>query len=288
MARLFKHAAAVTIARPIAGRFFGEEPNAIRATGLRATFEVERSLRKEPDSATVRVYNLAQNTRSEIEKLPLFVRLDVGYDGQLEQLFAGDVRYGISRRDGVLWETSLELGDGERAHRFARVNRSLGAGVDTLTAVREVARSMGLEVRVSPTSALQLRSQYAAGLALSGPARNELDRLLGRHGMTWSIQSGRLQILRLAEARVDLAPIVSQDSGLVGSPEWGPPAKKGAPPTLHFSVLLHPGILPGGRVQLNSRAIRGIFRVARVLHKGDTHGNEWVTDVESVPTTPTP
>ncbi len=284
MARLYKRNAAVTLARPIAGQFFGELPNAIRVTDLRVSFEVERTLRSEPDSCRLSIYNLAERTRGEVEKTPLFVRLDAGYDGQFEELFSGDLRYGLSHHDEELWETALEVGDGERAHRFARVSRSFGAGIDTLTAVREVARSMGLTVRASPAALVELRSQYAAGLALAGPARNELDRLLGRHGMTWSIQSGRLQVLRAGEARADLAQVVSQDSGLIGSPEYGPPQKKGEPPVLHFQTLLRPGIVPGGRVQLNSSAIRGIFRVARVLHRGDTHGSEWVSEVEA--TTP--
>lgn len=284
MARLFKRGAAVTLARPVPDKFFGELPNATRVTDLRVVFNIERNLRSEPDTAEIQVYNLTESTRSECERADLFVRLDAGYDGELQQLFSGDLRYGISRRDGELWETTLQLGDGERAHRFARVNRSYRGGVDTMTALREVARAMDLEVTVSAATAAELRAQYAGGLALFGPARNEIDRLLARHGMTWSIQGGRLVVLRPREVREDQAPVISQDSGMIGSPEYGPPPDKGKPPTLHVRTLLHPGIFPGGRVKVISRSIRGIFRVARVLHHGDTHGDEWVSEVEANPT----
>ena len=44
--------------------------------------------------------------------------------------------------------------------------------------------------------------------------------------------------------------------------------------------LLQPLIEPGGYVQIKSKSINGeFFRVEEVTHVGDTHGNDWHTNL---------
>ncbi len=283
MARLFRRLAAVTLAKPLTGKFFGQQPNAIVVTDLRIQFSIEKSLEREPNSAHVTITNLAERSRAEVQQRPVWIRLDAGYDGQLERVFEGDLFHGESMRESADWETKLQVNDGGRAFRFARVSRSYGAGVDAYTALREAAKAMGLEARFSPQAALELRAQYASGLVLQGPARMELDKVLAPYGMSWSIQDGRLQVLRAGEYRTEEPILISQDTGMVGVPDYGSPEKKGQSPSLTVKTLLQPSVTPGGRVQVASRQIRGTFRVERVVHEGDTHGETWHTTIEAKP-----
>lgn len=280
MGRLFNRTIALTIAKPLEGKFFGERPNAVVITDLRVRFMVEKNLRSEPNTADVTITNLSAQSRSEVQARPLYVRLDAGFDGTLERLFTGDLRWATSSLERVDWDTKLQLGDGDRAFRYGRVNRSFEGGVSAHTAITETAKAMGLTVKISDAAARELRAQFAGGLALTGAAQTELTRLLTPFGMSWSVQDGALQILRPDEHRANAAIVVSQAEGMIGSPEYGAPPKKHSKPILSVSVALNPRMIPGGRISVDSRNVKGIFRIERVVHRGDTHGDEWQTDLE--------
>lgn len=280
---LFNRSVAVTIAKPAEGSFFAQRPNAVVITDLRVQFMVERHLKAEPNTCEVTITNLAERSRSEVQARPLYIRLDAGYQGKRERLFTGDLRWASSMLEGVDWNTKLQLGDGDRAFRFGRVNRSFKGGIDAYTAIVETAKAMGLTVKVSAKAAKELRAQFAGGLALTGPAQSEMTRLLDPFGMTWSIQDGTLQILRADEARSSTAIVVSQDEGMIGSPEYGAPPKKHAKPVLSVSMMLNPRVIPGGLIAVTAKNVRGTFKAQRVTHRGDTHGDDWRTDVEATP-----
>lgn len=279
MNRLLKREIALTIARPQS--FFVQLPNAVVVRNLRVTFDIEKNLKQDPNTCEVKVYNLSEASRGELQVKPLHIRLDAGYDGKTERLFEGDLRFSQSKRQPTGWETTLQVGDGDRAHRYARINKSFASGVNVRDAIGEVAKSMGLKVPASIAEARELAAQFTSGLSLRGPSQAELAKLLRPHGFSHSIQDGRLQILRGSQAREVEAIVISQDTGLIGSPEFGTPDDKGGPPTLSLKTLLKPAVSPGGLIVVESQAISGTFRVERVTHSGDTHGPEWYTAVEA-------
>ena len=256
-------------------------PNALVVRDLRCSFKVEKNLGKEPNTATVSVFNLNAESRAMVQKAPLYVRIDAGYDGNVERLFVGELRWGQSIKQPARWETSLDLADGERSFRFGRVNRSFLGGVSALDAVREAAKGMGLTPQISPANLLLLRRQYPGGLSMHGPAHQELTRALTPFGLTWSIQDGELQIQSSEETRVDMAVVISEATGMLGSPEFAVPENPKKSPTLHVRCQLKPALRPGGRVMVDSRSIKGLFKVIRVVHVGDTFGGPWESQVEA-------
>lgn len=257
-------------------------PNAIVIRDLRVTFQIEKNLGKEPNTGSVSVFGLDAESRAMAQKAPLYVRLDAGYDGKVERLFVGELRHGYSVKHPAQWETRLELADGERSFRFGRVNRSFLAGASALDAVNEAAKGMGLEPKMSPATRLILRRQYAGGLSLHGPAHVELTRALTPFGLTWSIQDGELQILSSEETRLDQALVVSEATGLLGSPEFGLPENPKKPPTLHARMQLEPRLRPGGRIMMDSLAVKGPFKLKRVVHAGDSfRSGPWHSEIEA-------
>lgn len=290
MPRLFKRSYAITFARLSRDRFFPDGTvAATRITDLRVAFEVERVHRfagkgnvrhPTPNTCSISIWNLAEATRAAFETKPTYVRLEAGYDDQPRRLFEGDITFACSKRDGADWVTEMQLADGGRAMREARVNRSYQGGVSARTALAEIAKAMG--VRPPRSSELtELAAQYVSGLTLYGNASRELTRVLAPHGLSWSIQDGRLQILRDTDARPDTAVLVNQDSGLIGSPEFGSPETTGGRPVLSVKTLLHAGIVPGGLVKVESLTANGVFRVDKVQHSGDFFGENWFTTFEA-------
>jgi hypothetical protein len=278
-ARLYNRISRLLVYKPTG--FFTHGGNAIEINDMRVSFSITKTLEKDPNNCIVTVSNLAQTTRAELQKKPLHVRLEAGYDGNLQRLFQGDVRYVRHIREETEWNTELHLGDGERAYRFARVNRSYNGGLKRSQAIKEIAREMGLPLAQNIDTIIG-DSEFVSGLTLSGPANRELTRVLDPLGLKWSIQDGRLQLLRSNEDN-EQEVIVSQDTGMIGSPEFGTPEQNGKTPSLTVRMLLYPGVTPGGLIRVQSQQINGTFKVEKVTHTGDTHGQDWTSEIEARP-----
>lgn len=185
---------------------------------------------------------------------------------------------------GADFETTMLIGDGDRAYRHARVNRSYKAGTKVVDILRDVARAMGLELPREVAVSRDLSAQVASGDTVVGPARDEMTRLLAAYGYGWSVQDGRLVILKDSQQSPGTAWLIDPNAGMVESPEAGRPEKGGKPPLWTVRTALYPEITPGGRVRLQSERVSGTFRVERVRHTGDTHGSDWTTEISCRPT----
>lgn len=287
--RLLNRGAALVIAKSSRDQFFVTTEET-RIEDLRIAFSIEKSLKAEPNAATLTVYNAAPQTLALLRERPLSVTLEVGYDGDLARAFVGDLTYAATTTDGPNRVTKIQAGDGARAHRSARVSRTFRAGTDARTAVAEAASSMGLKIPTSLADVDELRQQFASGVTLEGPSQAEMTRILKAKGMDWSVQDGTLAVYRARDHRNDPPIIFTTESGervegvrILGSPEEGAPTKETKVPSLKFRAQLYPQILPGARIEVRARDVQGIYRVERVAHTGDTGGGDWQTEVEGKP-----
>lgn len=282
--RFLNRLAELTLARPQSGEYFKAQPNAIRITDLRLDFSITKAIGEKPNDCSITVFNLSDSARAEFIRKPLRIELLVGYkDTGVSRLFVGDMRFGHSMLDKVDWVTKLQLGDGDRAFNHAHISRSYKGGVSLRTAVTDVAASMGLRVPKSLDDFKEMAQQFSGGLTLEGPSQAQLTKLLRARGMQWSIQDGSMQVLRAGDVRNNEAIVVSQQTGLVGTPDYGAPKEPGTPPTLSARMLLYPGLIPGGKVKVETASIKGLFRVERVQHVGSTHGPDWYSSFEARP-----
>lgn len=284
MPRLFNRQVSVTLARPTdVSNFFALQSNAVVVENLRVKFSIEKQLGKEPNTCAVTIFNLAEGTRAEVIQKPLHVRVDAGYeDGGPARLFAGDLIWSESIKDGPTWKTEMQIGDGARAYKHARASRSFKAGTSVGTVISDLAKTMNLKVPTNVADAKEFAKQFTTGVSIEGPSRLELDRMVKISGMGYSFQDGTLQILRDGDFNFVEAIPVSQDTGMIGSPEFGAPEDHKSKPVLTVKMLLEPRIKPGKAIQLKARDIKGLFGVQRVTHTGDTRGREWYSIVEAV------
>jgi hypothetical protein len=290
MARQFKKIAKVIAWRetiPDVATSFHIKPltrgQQLEITDLRIKFKVERSLTRTPNQADLYIYNLAESTRADLETKPLAVQIEAGYDGESRLLFDGDLRFGMSEQEGATWSTLLQLGDGDRTYVNARVNRSYRDGTTVRTVLKDAAQSMGFELPKRLANNPALDAQFRTGEASHGFARDALTRLLAPFGYHWSIQNGQLEVLRDEEVSSTLAILVDKDHGMIGTPKFGAPPRSGKPPHVTVKMQLNPEVFPGCLIKLASQAKTGFFRAEKVRHRGDTHGPEWLTEVEIRP-----
>jgi hypothetical protein len=292
--RLFRRNARLTIYRVRSAAFFDLLPNGIEITDLQMEFTITKKLGKAPDTCTIVITNLAETTRGELEKHPLNLHLDVGYDGEYRRIFTGDLRWGSSIKQGPDWKTTLQIADGARAFREAQVSKPFKAGTKVRTALTECARSMGLALPRDLAVSTELEEQFAAGITLDGAAHDELTRLLAPYGYEWTIQDGTLQAYKDDQARVGEALVISEANGMIETPVFAPPSESARKsksvrrstirsPRLTIRNLLYPQIVPGVKLQVDSVTTRGIYKAIQVTHVGDTHGEDWTTTVEAKP-----
>lgn len=270
--------------------WFNPQPNLLEISQLRVQFKIEKHLNKDPNTCELKVTNCNPSTRSDLTRTPLSIRIDAGHvqDAGARHLFTGNLRNGFSRQDHTDWTTVLELGDGASMFEGARVNKSFTRGTPAIVVVREVAAAMGITLPNELQVSADLQRQAATGQCLYGQAADEMTRLLAPFAYSWSIQDGRFVALRDDQAAPGGALLISQDTGMIGSPTFATPTigdvKKNKPAKLTVKMILYPQITPGFLVSVQSAAIDGIFRAERVIHTGDSHGQQdWVTEVECTP-----
>lgn len=287
--QLFNRTVSLVIARQPAG-FVGSNPgyfdslgNGIEITGQRVQFDIKKNLGKEPNVCTLTVTNLSKESRSLVESRPLYAQLAAGYDGNNRLLFAGNVTFAFSRREGTDWQTKMQIGDGQRAYSHAFLSRSYGKPVSARQVLTDAATSMGLKLPPEIEQSPELAQALATGINTHGPARDILTRLLAQYGYGWSVQNGRLLILADGQVASGSAVLINQQTGMIGSPQHGVPHRPGEPADLTTETLLYPEIVPGNQILLESLAIDGLFKVNDVSHKGDSRGDDWTTEVKALP-----
>ncbi len=279
----------------------------IEIDNLRIGFEITKTLSKNPNSSTVRIWNLARSSRELIQKPDTRCLLYAGYEEDRGPLliFNGAVSFAFSAFDGPDVVTECELGDGALEIRDTLVSLGYGAGASSDAILRDIARRMGLALVIADDA---LPRTWAHGFSFYGPARAALDRVTHGSGARWSIQNGELQVVRTGGTTTRQAIVLALDSGLIGHPERERKGRQEAATVRDadtarrrriesaqqqqdgWSVrsLLQPTILPGDPVILRSRSVEGTFRVSELRHVGDTHEGDFMTEMKLVDKLPPP
>lgn len=261
--------------------------NQLEITDLRVQFRVQKDLPKgrhpKPNTCDITITNLSKHTRTNLEIKPLNVQLEAGYDDVYRFMFIGDLRYAQTKMEGPDWLTLLQLGDGDCHYRWARMNRTYGDGTSVKQILRDAAKSMGMALPSNVESDSVFNEVIKGGALAYGNVRDQLTKYLAPYGYSWSIQNGQLRILRDDRTHQDTYKVINEENGMIGSPEFGTPPRTGKPPHMTVNMLLYPELVPGDKVLLESKVKTGFFRIENVEHNGDTHGDQWTTQVELKP-----
>jgi len=263
----------------------------IDVTGLRVVFKAQKTSTSEPNTATVEIYNLSEYSRIRIKAKDQAVIIRAGYQDSIETVCAGVIKRVEHRRDSVDTVTEIEIKDGGTDLLEPEFRRSYGRGTSKLQIVNNIISAMPNTSR-GRVSASGLSGVTSGKLAFSTTAKLALDRVARAWNLEWSIQDGAVQVLD-SDGTVDtveLATVVGPTSGLLGSPSktgQEGPRRSGSRvrkqrPGAKFRCLLNPSIRPGRYVILQSDFVSGSFKAQSVEHSGDTHGDDWTTEVEAV------
>ena len=257
-----------------------ETGEAVRFTGLRVIFQVEKNSESTANTAKISVFNLGARGRALAEKKKAVVLLQVGYGEQLAQLFYGDITRAYISRQGPDWVTTVECGDGSDALRSVHIDKSYAPGVDLKQVMRDVIQSFVDEGKVVVGSLLGLKSEKAqTGIAISGSSKEVLDDLAAKQNLEWSIQDNTLQVLPVDKDSGLSAVLLTPETGLIGSPVK---REIDGGIGIEFKALIQPQLVPGRLVKVKSREIDGVYKLRAVAFAGDSHGQAFYANAKAV------
>jgi hypothetical protein len=253
-------------------------------SGLRTRFRVYKNGDSTPNKAEIAIYNLSADSRHYIEKAAKAkdaIILEAGYKAEHGLLFTGRLELGDSEtrgrhnhhHQGSDWVTTCEGRDGAREYRAIVISKSFGPKVSDETVIHELAKAMG--VTVGTIKGLT-KVQFNHGRALSGAVSSELNAMCAKQGVRWSIQDGVIQVLPYATALDSTATVISPATGMVGSPQR---TERG----IKLLSLLRPGLNPGKLLDVQAADLKGRFVLEKIEHYGDTHENDWYSEIEAIP-----
>lgn len=297
-ALLFDRRVSVLVGTPPAD--FVSLEGAVEIRDLRVEFKCEQDLEKEPNIADVTIYNAAPESRAVLHRKGAKVVLKAGYAegarvpfalpefSTFDTVFVGDVLVSVSSREGPDWVTRMQVSDGGRMLKHTRISVSQKGPVDLKKLIKDAAKKL-LAREIDLLGAVDgVNAQLQAGFVAHGRAADVLTRLTDTAELEWSVQDGRVQILKRGGVSVRPTVLLSPDTGLVGAVEPGTAKeveKQGAA-VLVVKSLLQPRIRPGCQIQVDSEGVKGLFRAEKVTHEGDTHGGAWYTTSEIVAVMP--
>lgn len=271
------------------------------ANTLRMSFEVDKDLTKETNKSKLTLYNLSDATRKQIEAADTKVEIYAGYKDNTGpvRLFVGTVISGKTTDDGKDVSTELTLSDGQVPLRDTAFSLSFAPGTAGNTILQYIANEMGLPLVLG--KGVQFGS-FQNGYSYVGTARGALDGICYHSGCSWSIQNEALQVILNGGVFANRGLVFRADSGLIGSPERiiksNPKPDTDTPKRKRkqkeetekpekqagwtIKTLLAPTVTPGDAVKVESRFIKGWFRVESVKHSGDSHGGDWTSEIDLI------
>jgi hypothetical protein len=265
---------------------------------LRVVFNVRRGDYQTPNSADVRIFNVADKTANRIRDEGARLVLQAGYDGNYGLIFDGQIKQPRRGRvDSTDSYIDITAADGDQAYNYSVIALSLAAGNTPSDAVQAFLASMarhGISQGYVPELSTNGR---ARGRVHYGLTRDELREWAEVEDVLWSIQDGKLTLVPKTSYIPGEVPVISPATGLIGVPEQTPNG-------IEMRVLLNPALKIGERIKLDSSVNRyrygldvpsqalseaqrqqiktntdGMYYVMVANHSGDTRGNEWYTDM---------
>lgn len=242
--------------------------------GLELSFEVTKTARRSANKCKLTIYNLADAAIGALEETGTVIQLLAGYESNAAVIFSGSVarRGVVTEQDGHTRTTTVDAGDGELELQRGRSDLSLAPGSTTTDALNALAGALGVgRGNIDDLPAKELLGGYVH----TGQARDALTEICRDIGRSWSIQNGELVILSPNEVRAgEVAVLLSQSSGLVGVPKR---TKEG----VELTSLLQPRLIPGGLVQVESRALQGAYKIIEVQHAGGFRQGDWYSNIKA-------
>jgi len=231
-------------------------------------FEISRQNQSFAQTATFRIFNLSEVTRNALQKdrwryQNRAIQFRAGYESPsgnfMPLAFNGQVLQAYSWRRGVDFITEIEAFDGGLAQTLGTVAFTQKAGASAAETVTKLATLLPFQSGVPIVGSFpvtNLRGEVFFG--------NTWQFILQKTKGQACIDNGQVKALNLNEVIEGGLPLISSDTGLLGSPKRGEQ-------TLDCEMLFEPRLTLNQKVRLESTTVRQYNREWKVIgfdHRG--------------------
>ena len=244
------------------------------ARPLHISFSIDKADTDSQNTAKLSVWNLNKAHLAELNKKDCVVALRAGYGTVLPLIFTGVVTFAKTKADGSDEVTEIELVDNRIELRDTYVSVSYAGSINCKTLIEDIAAQMGVTVTFSYNAAFK---DIPNGYSYVGPARSVLTKACETSGLTWSINNGVLQVKKPNDTMSREVYVLSAETGLLNTPERVQISESDGGSSCGWDVeyLMNAAIDINDYVYLNSKRVKGYFRVYSVSIDGDNMESSW-------------
>ncbi len=284
---------------------------ALDLSQFRIRFETNAEDVESPNTAAIRVYNLAPSTVKTIREQFGQVQLSAGYEqGNFGLIFQGTIKQFQIGREGPT-DTFLDIfaADGDIGYNNAIVNQSLAAGQTPLQVATKLGTLLGAgSPDFGSLTTTAKNTPSIRGQVLFGMARARMRNLASHLDASWSIQNGQVVMIDNTGYRDGTVVDLNINTGLIGVPVQTDGG-------LTVTSLLNSRFRVGCQVHLNNDEVNqliqnsptntpynrwaavqliapidadGLYRAFVITHTGDSRGQDWYSHLTLLSVTPNP
>ena len=274
---------------------FGYDDSIADPFGLRMSFQVQKKIATQGDTARIKIWNLNPESRAALAQRSIYVKrqdplhylkFEAGYIGNNNDnvgvLFNGTMVTAVNKRMGADWVTELE-GSAVFGQALLNVLDKSWSMTPTTDIINELFAAAGWpQVIYTPAAAAILAGKTEDVFVASGSAYQSLQLIMLGYRLTFNVDTDGAVVFSPGRPREAPFLRINEVTGLVGTPQT---TFLGA----NFRSLLDPRIRPGQLVRVDSNTLRESitdlgslgrdFMAWEVTHSGDTHTDDWFSDV---------
>jgi hypothetical protein len=281
-------------------------------SNLRCTFRIEKTALSLANMADVQIYNLNAQTESDILKEGAHVTIEAGYEGVIQQATPNQsgqivnepIQYG-KIFDGLLlqifrlqennvdYQLNFVAEDGQDFINQGFVTVSKAANSTPRQIIDAVAGQANYPVQVARVTENLSTQALPRGKVIFGKPKDYLRTIAYENNANFYIEDNQVYLIRSSDIPSGSEVVLTPKTGLIGYPQQ---VNNG----VEIKCLLNPKIKLETIVKIDNSSIRlmkaqrgqlitpldadGLYQVIKVIHTGDTRGDEWYTTVTGVST----
>lgn len=235
----------------------------------------------EANEAEIVVYNLSKTTRENIRANER-ITVTAGYKGDTGVIFSGYISKVYTRHSGADLQTTINAIDDKNLKERDLANVSFADGSKASYILRSLVEKVGLPIAVFQT---RYDHTYDKAVTVDGGLMQSIKKYAQVCGVSAFINKGKIYVIDVTKANIDLHFVVSAETGMIGSPEEFEEEIKEDNYTettkgYKVSMLLQHRMTCGAVCDIKSRDVAGKFYVRKGQHTFNSQ--EAVTEIEVI------
>lgn len=169
----------------------------------------------------------------------------------------------------------IEVSAVDSGGNFAQSNLAISMNGPTTSTQLLVLLAAKIGLPLGPQSEALPVVSFPRGFTHGGPTRLAMDRVCKAINASWFIRDGLIVVTEKGKSTQETAPLLTPQTGLIGSPERIEGGRK-----VRFKALLNPGIAVRRQVMVKAADVDGAYIMQRVRHYGSNYIDDFTTEGE--------